>query len=843
MFRYLAIVSGVLAFLALVAVGGAVGILWYYGRGLPDYDQLAVYEPPISTRLHAGDGRLVAEYAIQKRVFVPIAAVPPLVVNAFLASEDKNFYMHSGIDPVGIIRAAVTNVRNAGENKRPVGASTITQQVAKNFLLGNEVSIARKAKEAILAFRIENAYPKDRILELYLNEIYLGLSAYGVAAASQIYFNKSLEELTIGEAAYLAALPKAPNNYHPTRRPEAAKARRDYVVGRMLEDGHITSAQAEAAVKEPLGQAKRAEPEVVGADYYAEEVRREIAQRYGEKALYEGGLSVRSSLDPKLQAIAEKSLREGMVAYDRRHGWRGPIAKVEPGPGVEKRLTQLPHVPGIPNNSMMRWRLVAVTTLEANGAEVVLSDGRKGFIPLAEMTWARAQRADGSLGPAIKQPKDVLEPGFVVAVERIPDEPPPPAQPARPARGKQAQPPAQQAAPPPPKDPRIQFRLRQIPEVGAAVVAMDPHTGRVLAMVGGWSFEISQFNRATQAWRQPGSAFKPFVYATAMDNGFTPASIVLDAPFVLQIEGQPDWKPENYSQKYYGPSTLRTGLALSRNLMTVRLAHTIGMDKVVSTAVRLGVVDRLEPYLPMSLGAGETTVLKMTAAYSTFVNGGKQITPTLIDRVQDRRGRTIFRHDARPCQTCRAAQWDLQPPPRLPDVRAQVLDGATAFQMVSMMEGTVRYGTGSSIAQLGKPLAGKTGTTNDSNDTWFVGFSPDLAVGVYFGFDTPRTLGKRETGASVAVPVFKEFMRQALADKPGRPFRVPPGIRLVRIDQETGLPNVISGKMIFEAFKVTDNPEDQRVVLDSVSIDMSEIPDEGDNIERGSAKARLGGLY
>jgi len=839
MLRYLVIVSSVLGALALLAVGGVVGVLWYYGRGLPDYDQLAVYDPPISTRLHAGDGRLVTEYAVQKRVFVPIGAIPPLVISAFIASEDKNFYTHSGVDPVGVMRAAITNLKHLGEGKRPGGGSTITQQVAKNFLLGNEVSIARKAKEAILAFRIENAYSKDRILELYLNEIYLGLSAYGVAAAAQVYFNKSLEELTLSEAAYLAALPKAPNNYHPTRRPEAAKGRRDYVVNRMLEDGAITPAAAEAAMKEPLGMAKRGEPEVVGADYFAEEVRREIAARYGEKALYEGGLSVRTSLDPRLQGWAEKTLREGLVAYDRRHGWRGPLNRIEAGPGLEKRLAALPPVAGMPNNAMLRWRMAAVATVEATGAEIVFADGKRGWIALSELTWARAQRND-TLGPPVKAPKDVLAPGDVIAVERVPDEAP---QAAKPAKGKPAQP-ATAPAVVAPKDPRVQYRLRQIPEVGGAIVAMDPHTGRVLAMVGGWSYEMSQFNRATQAWRQPGSAFKPFVYASALENGFTPASIVLDAPFVLTIPGQGEWRPENYSRQFYGPSTLRTGLVLSRNLMTVRLAHTIGMDRVVETAIRLGVVDKLEPYLPMALGAGETTVVKMTAAYSIFVNGGKKIAPTFIDRVQDRRGKTIFRHDQRECQGCQAEAWSLQPPPRLPDVRAQVLDAPTAYQVVSMLEGVVRSGTGATIAQVGKPLAGKTGTTNDSNDTWFVGFSPDLALGVYVGFDTPRSLGKREQGASVAAPIFREFMRLALADKSARPFRVPPGVKLVRVDQETGRPDVISGKMVFEAFKVTDNPENQRVILEGSDDAVTVDPDEGDVVAaEGQPKARIGGLY
>ncbi len=758
----------------LIGGGGALYALHYYGRGLPDYQQLADYEPPVVTRVHAGDGRLLAEYATERRVFVPIAAMPRRVINAFLSAEDKNFYSHPGVDFLGVARAMVTNLVNLGRNRRLQGASTITQQVAKNFLLTNEVSIERKVKEALLAFRIERAFTKDRILELYLNQIYLGMGSYGVAAAALNYFDKSLDELSIAEVAFLAALPKAPNNYHPVRHPAAAKARRDWVIDRMREDGYITATEAAWAKSEPLVVRRGNPAEFVRADYFTEAVRRDLLKRYGETALYGGGLSVRATIDPRLQRIAERALRLGLIAYDRRHGWRGPVARIDPGPGWADRLAGVALPPGADP-----WRLAVVLGLDGEAATIGLSNGARGRIPLAELVWARAWRKGQRVGPKIQRPADVLAPGDVVLVEALAD-----------------------------KDANGDFALRQIPDVGGAIVVIDPHTGRVLAMVGGFSYEISQFNRATQAMRQPGSAFKPIVYMAALDNGFTPSSIVDDAPIVIdQGPGLPKWKPANYTTRFYGRSTLRLGLEKSRNLMTVRLARAIGMDTVAEYAKRFGVVDDLPRLLPMALGAGETTLLRLTAAYAMIVNGGKRIEPALIERIQDRNGKTIYRRDSRPCPGCRVSRWENQPVPRIPDTRPRVLSAGTAYQMVSMLRGVVLRGTGRRIRDLAWPLAGKTGTTNDDVDAWFMGFAPDLVAGVYVGFDQPRTLGYKETGSRVAAPIFKRFMAEALAGTPAIPFRIPPGIRLVRIDGDTGLlPGPGTRRVILEAYKPGTEP-------------------------------------
>jgi penicillin-binding protein 1A len=769
-------------FVALLGTGGLFLALWHFGRGLPNHQQLADYQPPVLTRVHAGDGRILAEFAVERRVFVPIDAIPKLVVNAFLSAEDKSFYSHPGISLPDIARAAIYNAMNRG-TKRPIGASTITQQVAKNFLLTNEVSLERKVKEAILAVRIEQALTKDRILELYLNEIYLGQGAYGVAAAGLNYYNKPLDELTVAEAAYLAALPKAPNNYHPVRFPEAAKARRDWVIGRMREDGIIGDAEAEQARRTPFHVRGRGEVDVVRAEYFAEEVRRELLQRYGEAGLYGGGLSVRTTVDPKLQDIADRALRKGLVAYDRRHGWRGPVARIDAGPGWEKRLQAVPKPPGLPAT----WSLSVVLEVGERAAAVGFVDGRTGAIPFAEMQWARAHKEHQRVGPPVRQPGDVLNPGDVVAVEAL--------------EGDAA---------------ARQFALRQIPNVSGGIVALDPHTGRVLAMAGGWSFELSQFNRVTQAVRQPGSAFKPFVYLPALENGFTPSSLVLDAPIVIsQGPGLPVWKPSNYSRNFFGPSPIRVGIEQSRNLMTVRLAQGIGMDKVADYVERFGIVDTLPEHLSMALGAGETTLLKLTTAYAMLVNGGLRIKPTLIDRVQDRNGKTIFRHDPRTCDGCRVEFWGAQAMPALPDIRERVIGADTAFQMVNILQGVVDRGTGRRIKEIGKPLAGKTGTTNDSNDTWFIGFAPDLAVGVFVGFDTPRGMGPNETGSSVAVPIFKDVMAEALKDKPAIPFRIPPGIRLVRVNPSTGLVARPGERdVIWEAFKPGTEPTVLGPVLD-----------------------------
>ncbi len=783
----------------VVAIAGAGGVLFIfhnYGRGLPEYRQLADYEPPVMTRVYGGDGRLLAEYATEKRIFVPIKATPKRVIQSFLVAEDKNFYIHPGVDVLSVIRAALTNVRNIGSSKRPVGASTITQQVAKNFLLTNEVSWKRKIKEAILAFRIERALSKDRILELYLNEIYLGFGSYGVAAAALNYFDKSMDELTIDEAAFLAALPKAPNNYHPVKKPKAAKARRDWVIGRLLVGGLITPAEAELAAARPLQVRQRSATEYIRADYFAEEVRRQLDNRYGEEKLYKGGLSVRTTLDPRLQAIADTVLREGLETYDRRHGWRGPVARLPEGTRLDvkiewrRALAKIPPVKGVGSHL-----LAVVIGLRPDDALIGFGDGASGRIPLAEMKWARPWMENQKRGPKVTSPADVLVPGDVIVVDPVTAN----------AKGVAY--------------PAGSYGLRQLPDVDGSIVALDPHTGRILAMSGGYSYERSQFNRVTQAMRQPGSAFKPFVYLAALDHGYTPSTLILDAPFVIdQGPGLPKWRPANYTKKFYGPSTMRLGLEKSRNLMTVRLAQTIGMEAISEYAQRFGIVDFLPEKLAMALGSGETTLLRITTAYAMLVNGGKRITPTLIDRIQDRHGKTIFRHDRRNCVSCRATIWTRQETPAIADTRKPVTKPGSAYQVVSMLKGVVERGTGRRIRAVGKPLAGKTGTTNADKDTWFIGFSPDLAVGVFVGFDTPKTLGRRETGSSVAAPLFRDFMAAALEKKKAIPFRIPPGIRLVRVNAATGeLARAGDKKVIYEAFKPGTVPTGRTEVLEGES--------------------------
>jgi len=780
MFRALLTIFGILLVVAIAGAGGVLFIFHNYGRGLPEYRQLADYEPPVMTRVYGGDGRLLAEYATEKRIFVPIKATPKRVIQSFLVAEDKNFYIHPGVDVLSVIRAALTNVRNIGSSNRPVGASTITQQVAKNFLLTNEVSWKRKIKEAILAFRIERALSKDRILELYLNEIYLGFGSYGVAAAALNYFDKSMDELTIDEAAFLAALPKAPNNYHPVKKPKAAKARRDWVIGRLLVGGLITPAEAELAAARPLQVRQRSATEYIRADYFAEEVRRQLDNRYGEEKLYKGGLSVRTTLDPRLQAIADTVLREGLETYDRRHGWRGPVARLPEGTRLDvkiewrRALAKIPPVKGVGSHL-----LAVVIGLRPDDALIGFGDGASGRIPLAEMKWARPWMENQKRGPKVTSPADVLVPGDVIVVDPVNAN----------AKGVAY--------------PAGSYGLRQLPDVDGSIVALDPHTGRILAMSGGYSYERSQFNRVTQAMRQPGSAFKPFVYLAALDHGYTPSTLILDAPFVIdQGPGLPKWRPANYTKKFYGPSTMRLGLEKSRNLMTVRLAQTIGMEAISEYAQRFGIVDFLPEKLAMALGSGETTLLRITTAYAMLVNGGKRITPTLIDRIQDRHGETIFRHDRRNCVSCRATIWTRQETPAIADTRKPVTKPGSAYQVVSMLKGVVERGTGRRIRAVGKPLAGKTGTTNADKDTWFIGFSPDLAVGVFVGFDTPKTLGRRETGSSVAAPLFRDFMAAALEKKKAIPFRIPPGIRLVRVNAATGeLARAGDKKVIYEAFK------------------------------------------
>jgi penicillin-binding protein 1A len=772
-----------LGFLGAIAVAGATAFLFHhYGKDLPDHRMLVDYEPPVATRVYAGDGSLMAEFAVENRVFVPIEAMPAIVQDAFLAAEDQNFYEHRGIDPIGILRAAITNLQAAAQGKRLQGASTITQQVAKNFLLTNEVSYERKIKEAILAFRIENSLSKERILELYLNEIYLGFGSYGVAAAALNYFNKPLNELNLQEAAYLAALPKGPNNYHPVRRYDDAIERRNWVIGRMVSEGFVTLEEGLAAQAEPLGVDLDGEDGTVVAAYASEEIRRVIAERYGTDALYEGGLYVRSTIDPALQDMARRALREGLSEYDRRHGWRGPMAMMQLDPSWAENLGSL-ALPG----DLAPWRIAVVLGMNDEAVVIGFADGEQGIILLEDMTWARAQLEDGGLGVSVGRPSDVLAVGYVILVEpveEIDDREVPEGAPI--------------------------YALRQFPEVSGAIMAMDPRNGRILAMEGGFSFDESEFNRATQALRQPGSAFKPFVYMAALESGFTPATLIEDAPFVYDPGGgQPIWRPDNYSHEFYGPTPLRMGIEKSRNLMTVRLANQIGPSVVSDYAARFGILDADLPfYLPMSLGAAETTLLQMTAGYAMIVNGGKRIEPALIERIQDRDGFTIWSRDERPCEGCLADGWsDDLPVPILPDVRVQIVEPQTAYQMVSIMEGVVQRGTGVRLRELGRPLAGKTGTTNENRDAWFMGFSPDLAVGVYVGFDQPESLGSRETGSSVAIPIWKRFMTEALENEPIVPFRIPPDIRLVRIDGDRGLlPGALTERIIVEAFRPGTEP-------------------------------------
>ncbi|MGE0024738.1 MAG: penicillin-binding protein 1A [Hyphomicrobium sp.] len=782
------------AFVVLFLVGsaGAGYLLWKASKDLPDYESLASYEPPVMTRIHAHDGSLIAEYARERRIFVPINTIPKRVIAAFLSAEDRRFYEHGGLDLQGIARAVFKAVETKiqGSDRRTEGASTITQQVAKNFLLTSDRTFERKIKEAILAIRIERAYPKDKILELYLNEIYLGIGAYGVAAAGLAYFNKELKDLTVEEVAYLAALPKAPNNYHPFRQKDRATERRNWIIGQMAENGYITQEEAEAARAKPLTvNIRPGGAHIFAAEYFAEEVRRSLFSAYGEAKLYAGGLSVRTTLDPRLQKIGRKALIDGLVAYDRKQGWRGPVAKVDVAGdwGVPLGAVDSPA-------DIQPWRLGIVLSMEKTKAVVGLKPQRKQDgtltaerhaveITLEEIKWAKVpgKRTEP------KQIADLLAAGDVIYVA--------------------------------PKDEANlggAWSLMQIPEVSGGLIAMDPHTGRVLAVSGGYSFAMSQFDRALQAKRQPGSSFKPFVYAAALDNGYKPTSIILDEPIEIeQGPGQDIWKPQNYEKdESHGPTTLRVGIEKSRNQMTVRLAQDMGMPIITEYARRFGIYDDLLPVLSMSLGAGETTLLRMATAYCMIANGGKSVRPTLIDRIQDRWGKSVWRHDARECTGCKADHWANQEEPDIPDDRKQIVDPQTAYQMTSIMEGVIQRGTATSLKRLNRPLAGKTGTTNEEKDAWFVGYTPDLVVGVFIGYDTPRPLGKGNTGGAVAAPIFGNFMQEALTSEPPAPFRMPPGIKLVRVSLKTGLrASPADTTAVMEAFKTDEEPDDAYSVI------------------------------
>tara|TARA_B100001093_G_scaffold1570_1_gene1567 strand:- start:2180 stop:4537 length:2358 start_codon:yes stop_codon:yes gene_type:complete len=734
--------------------------LWYFSAGLPDYKKLSNYQPPISSRVYSEDSKLIAEYALEKRLFIPYESIPEKVVNAFLSAEDKNFFSHPGIDAKGIIRAVIKNIKNISQNKRLEGASTITQQVAKNFLLTNEVSMKRKIKEAILAFRIERAYKKERILELYLNQIYLGQGTYGIAAASLEYFDKSIKKLTYAEAALLAALPKAPSKYNPYRYPELAKFRRDLVLENLEENKFITKNELNKFKNSKLKLKKRKIEIVNEANSYTEEVRRIVKNIYGFEKLYSQGLSISTPLKINYQIQALKSLRKGIEDYDRRKGWRGPITNKIKNKNWEAKVSQYKLDP------TLNWNFAEIISLDDNSIDFKIINEKKslkGNLLLKNIKWTV---------PKKKLIKDVYEIGDIIFV----------------------------------KNNNNKWLIKQYPKVNGGIVVLDPFTGDVRALVGGFNFRTSEFNRVTQAKRQPGSAFKPIVYAAALEKGFAPNSIVLDAPFVeSQGVGLKNWKPENYGKKFYGPTTFRKGIEYSRNLMTVRIAKVLGLEEILNLSKKLDIYEEIPELLSVSLGAAETTLINLTSAYAPFVNGGKKIEPRLISRIQNRRGSTIFKEKNRKCVGCDEFINNEIKFPTIENKNERVISEETAYQMTSILKGAVQRGTAKKLKSLKVPLAGKTGTTNDNYDAWFIGYSSNLVIGVYIGFDNPRTLGKFETGSKAALPIFKDFVENALFKEDFNDFQIPENIFLTSLNYDTGNKSAPGDKnSIIEALKLED---------------------------------------
>ena len=736
--------------------------LWYFSIGLPDYKKLSNYQPPISSRVYSGDNKLIAEYALEKRLFIPFESVPDKVVNAFLSAEDKNFFNHPGIDAKGILRAIVKNIKNISQNKRLEGASTITQQVAKNFLLSNEVSLKRKIKEAILAFRIERAYTKERILELYLNQIYLGQGTYGIAAASLEYFDKSIKQLNYTEAALLAALPKAPSKYNPYKYPDIAKFRRNLVIENLRENGFISKKQLIEFKKSELKLKKRKIEIVNEANSYTEEVRRTVKKIYGFEKLYSQGLSISTPLNIDYQIQALKSLRKGIEDYDRRRGWRGPITNKIKNPNWKRKIQELKIDP------TLNWQIAEIISLNENKINFEIinkKNNNRGFLSLQNLKWTIPKKKSIQ---NIHKIGDIIFVNFKNGV----------------------------------------WSIKQYPKVNGGIVILDPFTGNVLALVGGFNFKTSEFNRVTQAKRQPGSAFKPIVYAAALENGFAPNSIILDAPFVeSQGVGLKNWKPENYGKKFYGPSTLRKGIEYSRNLMTVRIAKILGLQEILKLSKKLNIYNEIPELLSVSLGAAETTLLSLTSAYAPFVNGGNKIDPKLISRIQDRRGKTIYLEKSRNCLGCDKFINinDENELPKIKNNNDKVISEETAYQMTSILQGAVERGTAKKLRSLKVPLAGKTGTTNDNFDAWFIGFSSNLVIGVYVGFDNPKTLGKFETGSKAALPIFKDFVEKALYKEDFREFPIPKNIYLTSLNYDTGAKSAAGEKnVITEALKSED---------------------------------------
>ena len=773
--------------IGLVMAALTVGAVFYmYGRDLPNHEQLSLYAPPTISRIYSGEGRLIDEFAQERRLFTPIEDIPDLVKHAFISAEDKNFYLHKGYDVRGMLAAA----RDALAGGRLRGASTITQQVMKNFLLSSDRSAERKIKELILASRLEETLSKEKILELYLNEIFLGQNSFGVTAAAQSYFNKTLEELTPSEAAYLASLPKSPSNRHPVRDREQAVFWRDNTLREMFENGYISETEYDLAVASELksvqgGDFDSFRESLPPRDYFTDEIRRQLSRDFGEDEFFGGGLSIRATIDAELQREAAKALRDGLESYDRRLGvWHGAVGTI----GAEKLTAEDTWRAALAEFDIARdiegWYPAVVLEVGNNdariGIEGVDEDDDGHWIPAKDVTWARPRLEDGSLGGQARVAGDLLSVGDVVHVRAMTSD----------SDGS-----------------FVRWSLRQVPEVQGGFMAMDVHTGRVLAMQGGFSYQFSVFNRATQATRQPGSSFKPFVYATALDSGFSPATIIIDAPIAVDT-GAGVWRPTNASQQFYGPTPLRTGIERSRNLMTVRLAQEIGMDLVAGYAERFGVYDRMDPFLANALGAQETTLFKMVAAYAMFANGGERVEPTLVDRVQNRWGETVYRHDNRTCEDCRVVSLEDGLAPTITSNRQRVMNAITAYQLTSMMQGVVQRGTAAGRVNLGVPVAGKTGTTNDSKDVWFIGFTSNIVAGCYMGYDRPKRMPSASGGAMCA-PVFQQFMKVATEKYGGGNFDLPPGGRFIKIDRFTGarLPDDATGEnVVAEYFRNGEEP-------------------------------------
>ncbi len=770
----------------LLGIVAIVSVFYYYGAGLPDYKTLASYQPPVVSRVYTNDGKVFAEYASENRIYVPNSAIPDHVKKAFIAAEDKNFYDHYGIDLLGIFKAVIKNISRIRRSKRPIGASTITQQVAKNFLLSDiatSVSIEKKIKEAILSFRIERAYSKDYILELYLNEVYLGNRSYGVAAAALNYFNKGLQELTIGEAAFLAVLPKAPSRYHPHKRPGLTYNRRNWVIKRMLINKFITYDEASAAYKESIVLRKRDLHTVIQGNYFAEEVRREVASRWGENALYTNGYVIRTSLDDTLQKIAKTALQNGLIYYDRRHGWRGAVATIKNtnDSSAEDLVAQLRLSEVCNACRALGWDLAVVDQVQDKYLQIILPDSSRGVIALSNLKWARRYIDEDTKGEVITHPGQVAHRGDVLLVKKIVND-----------KNKQHK---KYAG-------HYSYSLCQIPKVSGGIVVIDQNTGKVLAIQGGFNFKISQFNRATQAKRQTGSSFKPFVYLAALESGLTLSTIIQDSPIAIDMGyGLGIWRPNNWDMKFLGPLTLRRSFELSRNISTVRMIHeAVGMKKVVNVAKRFNIDKSMLPQLSGVLGASETTLLHMVAAYAMIANGGKFIEPSFIDYIQNRRGETVFVNKHQVCDSEQLRAVEVVP--TLQDLRPRVTSSASAYQLTSMLVGSVKRGLGRFLKEIKATIAVKSGTSNDCKDAWMVGYSNDLTVGVFVGFDNPKSLGKNHYGSNVAGPIFKEFMRNALKNRPVLPFKVPRDVKLVRVNVNTGRRTEIDDKnAIYEAFK------------------------------------------